>query len=537
MMVLRKEVRFEGENKSDANVKKQRKRENNKTVDGKTEMTKSAPPQRTHSSARNTHGPGTGRKTSTAHAHKSKSSADLFAISLEDIYQSAERERLNYSSAIRRQNLAHAQSQTQFFRQGQSSPVSRPNTSASRHINAFRREANTPVSAWSEPNISRPNSIVPHPELRLLVENEDEDSNADEEEEDFDMTHHTPLTVTFSPVSRGECCEILGPQLCYECRKNRIRQVNRERSDMFFPTLEPSEENLTTAAIVRKYLPGLSEQEVEDKLARGEIARPSFKKHNKHIEFSDEEDEAKPKFTNKKVTIADTEKDKKAKAVVPPKPNELFFTNIRDLNSKIITGNVDRNVGFSSVARKVIKKDKQLSSKNYFPTFVSPRKVVMVQETNYKTYFDPPLIEKSKQDVEPAFFAGSAGEYTLPEKLPDELVFVDKDGNEVKASSSQGFTSKTPASAETKDNSSSKSVTSKPEPKSSGMDILKEDEEEENDEEDEEVHELLSTGESEINEKTEELNEKESDSIQTSTETGNAPEGNQMPNVKETGAS
>ena len=126
-------------------------------------MTKSAPPQRTHSSAHSTHDSMPVRRTSTAHAHKTKSSADIFAISIEDIYQSAERERLNYSTAVRRQNLAHAQSQTQFFRQGQSSPISRPNTSASRHINAMRRDTNTPVSAWSEPNISRPNSIVPHP--------------------------------------------------------------------------------------------------------------------------------------------------------------------------------------------------------------------------------------------------------------------------------------------------------------------------------------------------------------------------------------
>lgn len=312
---------------------------------------------------------------------------------------------------------------------------------------------------------------------------------------------------TFVPL----CCSVVnfsyyffftGPQLCYECRKNRIRQVNRERSSMFFPTLEPSEENLTTAAIVRKYLPGLSEQEVEDKIARGEIARPSFRRQNKHPEFSDEEDETKPKLTNKKVTIADSAKDKRSKMLVPTKPNELFFTNIRDLNSKIISGNVDRNVGFSNVVKKVIKKEKNLSSKNYFPTFVSPRKIVMVKETNYKTYFEPPLIEKAKQDVEPAFFAGSSGEYTLPEKLPDELVFVDKDGNEVKASSSSGFTSKSSAVSETKSDTPEQSLAKKRDTKSSEKDtdleILKEDEEEEeacdDDNHDEDNHKLSSTG-------------------------------------------
>lgn len=304
---------------------------------------------------------------------------------------------------------------------------------------------------------------------------------------------------------------------------------------MFFPTLEPSEENLTTAAIVRKYLPGLSEQEVEDKIARGEIARPSFRKQNKHPEFSDEEDETKPKFTNKKVTIADSAKDKKGKMLVPTKPNELFFTNIRDLNSKIISGNVDRNVGFSNTVKKVIKKEKHLSSKNYFPTFVSPRKIVMVKETNYKTYFEPPLIEKAKQDVEPAFFAGSSGEYTLPEKLPDELVFVDKDGNEVKASSSSGFTSKSSAVSETMSDTPEKSVAKKRDTKSSekdtDLDILKEDEEEELcDDDKEDIHELSSTGE--ISENTDQIDEQidkpdgainnDSDNVNNPAENGNS---------------
>lgn len=226
--------------------------------------------------------------------------------------------------------------------------------------------------------------------------------------------------------------------------------MSRQRSDIYFPILEPSEENLTTAAIVRKYLPDLSEPEIETKLARGEIARPSmFRKTNKQIEFSDEETDAKPKHTNKKVTIMENSKEKRDNSakITQKKPSDLFFTNIRDLNNKIIKGNVERNVGFSEAARKVMKKDKT-SLKSQFPTFVSPRKVTMLKETNYKTYFAPPLIEKAKQDVEPAFFAGSKDEYVLPEKLPDELVFIDKDGKEVRASSSQTFTDKVSASDE-----------------------------------------------------------------------------------------
>ena len=108
------------------------------------QVPKSAPPART-----------TARVTQRAH------SKDAFAISLDDIYQSAERERLSYSAVCRRQNLEHAQSQTQFFRhENNVLTSSRPNTSASYFIN--RRELATPMSAWSEPLISRPSSLVRH---------------------------------------------------------------------------------------------------------------------------------------------------------------------------------------------------------------------------------------------------------------------------------------------------------------------------------------------------------------------------------------
>ena len=250
--------------------------------------------------------------------------------------------------------------------------------------------------------------------------------------------------------------------------------------------LEPSEENLTTAAIVRKYLPGLSEPEIETKLARGEIAKPSlFRRPNRQVEFRDDEIDSKPKQTNKKVTIVENK-------ITQKKVSELFFTNIQDLNSKIIMGNVDRNVGFSVAARKVIKKQEKPTFKNHFPTFVSPRKVTMVQETNFKTYFVPPLIEKEKQDVEPAFFAGSKKEYVLPEKLPDELVFIDKNGKEVKASSSQGFTDKLSTSTEISATGNKREKTTKPVNELASKDnleCLKEDDEEEEEQvEDETKH-------------------------------------------------
>lgn len=124
------------------------------------QMTRSAPPER---SVQSNVPSGSGRHTAFSRPPKSKLPKDSISVCLEDIYQFAERERQTYSTSSRRQNLAHAQSQTQFFRHEQSVVPSRPNTSASRHINSSRRENCTPFSAWSEPMISRPSSSAPHP--------------------------------------------------------------------------------------------------------------------------------------------------------------------------------------------------------------------------------------------------------------------------------------------------------------------------------------------------------------------------------------
>ena len=227
--------------------------------------------------------------------------------------------------------------------------------------------------------------------------------------------------------------------MCQECRKNRIRQMEKERSNHLFPTLQPTDENLTTAAIVKKYLPGLSYPEIEDKIARGEIAKPTLRRRSKSVEFSDEEEDPKQKIINtRKVTIMDNDDERKY-PLVTKKTSGLFFSNIRDLNSKIVAGTVDRNIGFT-VSKKIEKK-LVTSAQNFFPSFISPRKASLMQDTKFKTYYEPPLIPKASQEVEPQFFAGSKGDYVPPERLPEELVFVDKEGKQVKISNTRRLSS------------------------------------------------------------------------------------------------
>lgn len=138
------------------------------------------------------------------------------------------------------------------------------------------------------------------------------------------------------------------------------------------------------------------------------------------------------------MTIVETDDDKKHNPLTE-KPSALF-SNIRDLNSKIITGSVER---ISVTISNSKKSDKKILSAahNYFPTFVSPRKASTIQDVKFKTFYEPPLIPETSQEVEPAFFAGSKREYNPPKRLPEELLFVDKEGKQVKMSNTRRLSS------------------------------------------------------------------------------------------------
>ena len=73
-----------------------------------------------------------------------------------------------------------------------------------------------------------------------------------------------------------QCCEVMGPGVCRDCRKLRVRMMDRERMEADFPRLRVSEKNVTTSAIVKRVLPDMTQAEIQDKIARGEIARSSL---------------------------------------------------------------------------------------------------------------------------------------------------------------------------------------------------------------------------------------------------------------------
>ncbi|OWF53157.1 hypothetical protein KP79_PYT07000 [Mizuhopecten yessoensis] len=81
--------------------------------------------------------------------------------------------------------------------------------------------------------------------------------------------HNTINPASPSPI----CCEIMGPQTCRDCSRYHIRTLDRARTDTQLRTLRISNENIVVASILKKYLPELSYEEIQNKVARGEIAR------------------------------------------------------------------------------------------------------------------------------------------------------------------------------------------------------------------------------------------------------------------------
>ncbi|KAJ8315735.1 hypothetical protein KUTeg_007885 [Tegillarca granosa] len=328
------------------------------------------------------------------------------SLSIDDIYYLAERERLCYSAKSRRQAVQSAQSSTykleEFF--------SRPNTSASRYIHAHRRETMTPKSIRSEPLPSRVSSRL---------------GGNDFDDDDLDY----PINIAPSPVSR-DCCEIIGPEMCQECIKSYRRQMDREKSEARFPSLRISEGNLTTTAILKRYMPDLTDAEIQDRVARGEIASSRLPVNPNNKLDNDDEYESGLVQRKRQFVVCRSKNSKKPNLL---KFSAMFFTNIRDLNHRIVTGKADRSIGFLTVKPKSAKPSE---GRSLFPVFVSERKIKPPNENKYKTYFDPPLLPRNRQKPEPPFFAGSDDQYEVPKRLPEKLEFIDARSNQRLRSSS-----------------------------------------------------------------------------------------------------
>ncbi|GFN77475.1 histone-lysine N-methyltransferase SETMAR [Plakobranchus ocellatus] len=357
-----------------------------------------------------------------------------------------------------------------------------------------------------------------------------------------DNTHH--------PVAR-QCCEIMGPSLCRSCRRLESRAQNRKSAELECPRMRSAggrgRQTFSLTQVIKRSYPRLSDAEIQDKLARGEIARLSFPWNSRNDRYDeddidddnnitninylssgrsstadkgqdsyddddddddnidDEEDKDilhvdpgtyransntpstrpdsgtvncdsegnisnKADNTNNSVRSTSSTRQHLTKASLDSKnafyflarltmklrgatSTPLFFSDLRSMQSKILSGTVDRKAYMTlrpdmersrqtqqgqpsrlksavsststSSGKSGLSKFGSQLSREFMPAFVSPRKIKLLEEPKYKVFFEPPLLTKRRQIPNPSFFAGSNDEYSLPERLPDVIEFAD----------------------------------------------------------------------------------------------------------------
>ncbi|XP_041350903.1 uncharacterized protein LOC121369891 [Gigantopelta aegis] len=323
------------------------------------------------------------------------------SISVDDVLHVADKERAKSAYLNRRQVLVQAQKRVRH-----DETISRPPSTFSSlsHVRVSQRTPGT-VSSRASSGVS-----VLHP--------------------------NTPNVDDLQAATVEQCCEVMGPSLCRECHKLSSRNAIRELTESSFPGLRVTQQNVVTAALVKRLLPHISQDEIKMMVAKGDIARTTFLNYlrGERAESvqepapTDSPDSSRTRKTEQAAYIIARLKMKMkhfGKASTP-----LYFCNIRDLNYKLLKGTVNRDlVKFKPKPSKLcVPKMDDPCADSLCPLFVSPRKVKMIEETSYKVFYGPPLLSKESQTANPPFFAGSDLEYKLPERLPDKLEFVDSKG-------------------------------------------------------------------------------------------------------------
>ncbi|KAI0214681.1 hypothetical protein LSAT2_000192 [Lamellibrachia satsuma] len=193
-----------------------------------------------------------------------------------------------------------------------------------------------------------------------------------------------------------QCCDVLGPRVCHDCTKIRARSTHGYHDTPLTSRLHRPERNLAVALLVAKALPSLSVDQIQTELNANKIVRPCFKTAlSRRLQYEKERLEREKAAQAKRKTHTPSKTQKLAAEVKP-----------------------------SSKQDGVIKLAAKSFAELMYPTFVSPRKEKR-KDSYFVAYYEPPVIPKACQNVEPAFFAGTDASYELPDRLPDELFAED----------------------------------------------------------------------------------------------------------------
>ena len=219
-----------------------------------------------------------------------------------------------------------------------------------------------------------------------------------------------------------QCCEILGPQSCHQCGRIQRRQRDMRRYEHTFPCLRQGDTDFSTSVVVKKCMPLMETDHIENLVAHGSISKPNFKETLQRLKaealMNEEEAEAKRRASHK--------------AAVKGRGTYTFFSGIRDLNQKIVSGSVSKKKSgqwgiklTKDPSGKPIANENTSFTELLCPMFISPKRLKDVRPA-FLAMYEPPLLPKASQNVDPAFFAGSEVAYKLPDRLPDQLIDCDE---------------------------------------------------------------------------------------------------------------
>jgi hypothetical protein len=167
--------------------------------------------------------------------------------------------------------------------------------------------------------------------------------------------------------------------------------------------VEITEENLATTILVAKYYPYMTMEDIQLKLARGDIGNPLLKHKIQRIQ------DRKDKIPNESTFVKFTPKPKISRNTNGATYN--YFSSIMDLNKKIVSGQLIRKIIHTGdplkdmTERSIYRTDElETFSESIRPCFVSSRKSKPVK-TRASEVLEPPLVPKVCQDSEPFFVA------------------------------------------------------------------------------------------------------------------------------------
>ena len=228
-----------------------------------------------------------------------------------------------------------------------------------------------------------------------------------------------------------QCCEVLGPRACHQCAKIQRRQRDMRRFEKAYPGLLDTDDEVTTAIVVKKYMPAMETDHIQNLMAQGHISAPNFRETLMRLK-----EEAR-----RKAIEAENKRNAIQKAANKGRGTYTFFSSIRDLNQKIVSGRVSKKVGWGTAIGGVSgppglankdannsssRADKKMSFTELIcPMFISPKRLKS-EPPGFVAHYEPPLLPKVCQNVEPAFFAGCETPYKLPDRLPEKPLDTDE---------------------------------------------------------------------------------------------------------------